>query len=101
MGNSAVDHVSRVREGAHAIWEQEGGPEGEHERHWTKAQAEQQLQAGGHKGGDPDTPADTPDRPGLGPMSDQGTNREPPPNEPPSWTDEGEPKPTTDEPGLD
>jgi hypothetical protein len=43
MGKSAAEHVARVRERAHAIWEREGRPEGGAERHW--AQAEEELRA--------------------------------------------------------
>jgi Protein of unknown function (DUF2934) len=41
MGKSAAEHVARVRERAHAIWEREGRPEDGAERHW--AQAEEEL----------------------------------------------------------
>jgi hypothetical protein len=97
------DWQQKVRERAYTIWEREGRPEGGAEQRWD--QAEEELRAEGHDRAEapaaPDTPADTPERPGLGPVSDQGTNREPPPNEPPSWTSEDEPQPTTDEPGMD
>ena len=41
-----------------------------------------------------------PERRREGPIAEQGTNREPPPNDPPSWTDDGEGV-TTDEPAKD
>lgn len=51
---------------------------------------------------DRDTPADRPERERDGPIAEQGTDREPPPKPaPPSWTDRGEPRPTTDEPAKD
>ena len=49
---------------------------------------------------DPDDPSDMPERRREGPIAEQGTNREPPPNDPPSWTDDGEGV-TTDEPAKD
>lgn len=41
MGKSASEYVVKMREQAHAIWEREGRPEGQAERHW--AQAEEEL----------------------------------------------------------
>ena len=49
---------------------------------------------------DPDDPSDMPERRREGPIAEQGTNRESPPNDPPSWTDDGEGA-TTDEPAKD
>jgi hypothetical protein len=47
-----------------------------------------------------DTPADGPERRRPGPIAEQTTDREPPPNEVPSWT--GDPdQGTTDEPAKD
>ena len=50
MGKSAAEYLARVRERAHAIWEREGRPEGDHERHWGMAEeelrAEEQSEAG-------------------------------------------------------
>ena len=34
------DHLERIRERAHAIWEQQGRPEGLAETHWYQASAE-------------------------------------------------------------
>ncbi len=34
------DHLERIRERAHAIWEQQGRPEGLAEAHWHQASAE-------------------------------------------------------------
>jgi len=36
----ADDRHDRIRQRAHAIWEQEGRPEGAHERHWRQAENE-------------------------------------------------------------
>lgn len=36
----STEKHERIRQRAHAIWESEGRPEGEHERHWAKAIAE-------------------------------------------------------------
>ncbi len=36
----STEKHERIRQRAHAIWEREGRPEGEHERHWAKATAE-------------------------------------------------------------
>ncbi|WP_424134785.1 DUF2934 domain-containing protein [Roseomonas chloroacetimidivorans] len=38
----------RIRERAHALWEQQGRPEGRHEEHWL--QAEQELSSAGAPG---------------------------------------------------
>ncbi|MBB3313281.1 hypothetical protein FHT78_005073 [Rhizobium sp. BK196] len=37
--------IDKIRQRAQEIWEAEGRPEGQHERHWR--QAEQELSAGG------------------------------------------------------
>ena len=51
---------------------------------------------------DPDDPSDQPERRREGPIAEQGTNREPPPHDPPSWTgDEDGAGATTDEPAQD
>jgi DUF2934 family protein len=34
------DKQERIRQRAHAIWEQAGRPEGAHQRHWDQASAE-------------------------------------------------------------
>jgi hypothetical protein len=36
----ADDRQNRIRQRAHEIWEQEGRPEGAHERHWRQAENE-------------------------------------------------------------
>lgn len=36
----AQDRETRIRERAHALWEQEGRPEGRHEEHWRRASRE-------------------------------------------------------------
>ena len=36
----ADDRQEQIRRRAHAIWEREGRPHGEHERHWLQASAE-------------------------------------------------------------
>lgn len=36
----SADKHERIRQRAHAIWESEGRPEGQHERHWALACAE-------------------------------------------------------------
>lgn len=36
----APDREHRIRERAHALWEQEGRPEGRHEDHWHQASRE-------------------------------------------------------------
>lgn len=43
-GEDQRDKESRIREAAYFIWESEGRPEGEAERHWTAA--EQQVDSG-------------------------------------------------------
>ena len=34
-----MDREQRIREIAYGLWEEEGFPEGEHERHWFSAEA--------------------------------------------------------------
>lgn len=36
----ADDRHNRIRQRAHEIWEQEGRPDGSHERHWRQAESE-------------------------------------------------------------
>jgi hypothetical protein len=36
----ADDRQERIRQRAHAIWEREGRPHGDHERHWHQASAD-------------------------------------------------------------
>jgi Protein of unknown function (DUF2934) len=55
------DRAERLRERAYAIWEREGRPDGQAERHWAAAEAE----LGGEAPAAPD-PAD-PDAPGRQP----------------------------------
>ena len=38
------DRESRIRQRAHALWEQDGRPEGRHEDHWQ--QASQEVEGG-------------------------------------------------------
>ncbi|MFV0622999.1 DUF2934 domain-containing protein [Sphingomonas sp. ac-8] len=39
------EREQRIRERAHALWQQEGEPEGHHERHWDDATREVDAQA--------------------------------------------------------
>jgi hypothetical protein len=36
----------KIREGAYKKWEQEGRPEGEHERHWSEAEEQHRRHTG-------------------------------------------------------
>jgi hypothetical protein len=36
----SMEHESRIRERAQALWEQEGRPEGRHDEHWRRASQE-------------------------------------------------------------
>jgi Protein of unknown function (DUF2934) len=50
MGKSASEYVARLRERAHAIWDREGRPVGEHERHWAMAEEELRSEGRGRAG---------------------------------------------------
>jgi hypothetical protein len=39
-GEAQLDREQAIRERAYAIWEEEGRPEGQHLRHWFRAEAE-------------------------------------------------------------
>lgn len=41
----ADDRQNRIRQRAHEIWEQEGRPDGAHERHWRQAENEMAANA--------------------------------------------------------
>lgn len=43
------DKEQRVRARAHEMWEQEGRPEGSHERHWTEAERQVAAESTGTK----------------------------------------------------
>lgn len=46
------DREEQLRQRAYAIWEREGQPKGEHERHWAEAEREIEADAGEIEGDD-------------------------------------------------
>jgi hypothetical protein len=62
----------KVRERAYAIWEREGCPEGQAERHWLMA--EQELRTGKHA-----------DHPWSEDMVDEAGDESFPASDPPAW----------------
>jgi len=43
------DKQERIRQRAHAIWEQAGRPEGAHQRHWDQASSEIEAEGTGSR----------------------------------------------------
>jgi hypothetical protein len=50
------DREARIRERAHAIWEEEGRPTGREQAHWDRAAAEIDADGGGVQDVDPNKP---------------------------------------------
>ena len=60
------EQEERLRERAYAIWEREGRPDGQAERHWAQAEAELGGTPAAHDPADPDAPGRQPDLAGEG-----------------------------------
>jgi hypothetical protein len=73
------DREERQRERAYAIWEREGRPDGQAERHWAQADAELDGTPAERDPADPDAPGRQPDPAGEGRTwweKDAGRHRE-------------------------